>query len=1066
MSTDINYELCLAHAEVQRAWDSSSPRAAQLVVRVATLLQAIGVANLRDDELAMALQMIGRFDPPNGVGSTYPRSLASFQRRAIVREWLADPTNALGDAKALLRGHEVNKGQENREANVPRENRAGSASIGALALQHAERMRVDQLFDLLAPLISEHSDRLPAIDLRSVARAVCFVLSVELPTTAKQQRQVVMDWVQAQRRRRAPPPAVEQRAASARGSSGAARGAAFSIAAADEGGPSGVPRPAERSLPARLAQRLSQPRARAAAGPRGGQAARAATAFVVESDGRISQLAPRAREREHGSDGGDGGSAREQQPSAYAGAALAAVGAGEAGGAAAAGTAGADTAGTEVVARASALPREASASIGAIEGDFLSALLVYPGVALAHVHWQSFGKLGSLNRAWRRWRGEEAVWQALCAALARDCRLYLPKLAAPPSAEAGALAAAEGGGGGGGRWARLWWEALYPARNAWRAAAEGGNGSSGVVDRFKIWVAVRLKPGAREDEGKVLLPLHQRLRLRAKGELLSAADAEVTVESLRGAGLLAEGTHLPAHVLSALAEARALDLCNAAARAAEQRERARALGYAAEADGADAEGEGQAEGAGQAPDGEAHAAAAAAPTAADGTSAGAGGTDGSSRAGAPAGAEDGAADEGSARARRGGGARVLLVQPSHVLMFYPGIGLRPFEFEKVYGAPQRAHADTQLRVYEGSARAAVAAALNGLNACVLFYGQTGSGKTHTAFGPPGVLAAGALDRAAEVVDERARTGRPFEVPEEWGVALRACAEVMAEVVTPSVAGVRTSVSAQYVQVYADRVFDLLAGRPVTLRAGSAPSAGEDGGGGGVQLVGADERPCASLCALLRLLALGEERKRYRATKMNERSSRAHTLLLLHVTRANEEAGALTRSHLHIVDLAGSEQLKLSGADGVSRQEAVAINYSLLCLGKVVSALLEERAHVPYRECALTLLLRASLGGSSRTTCIVTAPLCDAHAEQTFQSLKFGERCSLVTNTAALHVSSLSGALAAIDDALERCAASIASLEARGLGNSDGARKLRERSAELTQKRAGLSLSATESTSAA
>ncbi|KAJ1623648.1 P-loop containing nucleoside triphosphate hydrolase protein [Pavlovales sp. CCMP2436] len=152
----------------------------------------------------------------------------------------------------------------------------------------------------------------------------------------------------------------------------------------------------------------------------------------------------------------------------------------------------------------------------------------------------------------------------------------------------------------------------------------------------------------------------------------------------------------------------------------------------------------------------------------------------------------------------------------------------------------------------------------------------------------------------------------------------------------------------------------------------------------------------------------------------------------------------------------SEQLKLSGAHGVSAKEAIAINSSLLVLGKVVSALLEERSHVPYRESALTLLLRASLGGSSRTTAIVTAPLCDAHAEQTFHSLKFGERCQLVTNTAALHVASLSDALGAIDEALVRCDASIGGLQARGLGGSDGARKLRERSAELSQKRAALS----------
>ena len=500
----------------------------------------------------------------------------------------------------------------------------------------------------------------------------------------------------------------------------------------------------------------------------------------------------------------------------------------------------------------------------------------------------------------------------------------------------------------------------------------------------------------------------------------------------------------------------------------------------------------------------------------------AGGADGAAGGGgmaaAGAGAEDGAAAEGArdtvaadsagadgasgARASRGAGARVLLVQPpSRVLMFYPGVGLRPFEFSRVFDG-----AETQAAVYESTARVAVAAALNGLNACLLLYGQTGSGKTHTAFGPAGVLEMGALDRAAEVVAERARTGRSFAPPDEWGIALRACAELLAEATAPTVRGVRTSVAVQYVQarrartarnwpgciapplralrasvrstngaappaslacarapdlraqllhvraaraqVYADRVYDLLGDRRVVLRAG-------DDADGGVQLVGADERVCASLSELLRLLALGESRKRYRATNMNERSSRAHTLLMLHVTRTNAHARTLTRSHLHVVDLAGSEQLKLSGAHGVSQKEAVAINSSLLCLGKVVSALLGERSHVPYRESALTLLLRASLGGSSRTTCVVTAPLCDAHAEQTYHSLSFGERCSLVTNSASLRVGSLAEALGAIDDALARCEASVAALEARGLGGSDGARKLRERSAELVQKRSGM-----------
>merc|ERR1712072_1209239 len=76
------------------------------------------------------------------------------------------------------------------------------------------------------------------------------------------------------------------------------------------------------------------------------------------------------------------------------------------------------------------------------------------------------------------------------------------------------------------------------------------------------------------------------------------------------------------------------------------------------------------------------------------------------------------------------GPKLLAVsQPTRVVMFQPGAGIRPFVFARVFDGES-----SQEDVYENTARSSVCAALNGFNACLLCYGQTGSGKTHTMFG--------------------------------------------------------------------------------------------------------------------------------------------------------------------------------------------------------------------------------------------------------------------------------------------------------------------------------------------
>lgn len=52
--------------------------------------------------------------------------------------------------------------------------------------------------------------------------------------------------------------------------------------------------------------------------------------------------------------------------------------------------------------------------------------------------------------------------------------------------------------------------------------------------------------------------------------------------------------------------------------------------------------------------------------------------------------------------------------------------------------------------------------------------------------------------------------------------------------------------------------------------------------------------------------------------------------------------------LNLVDLAGSENVGRSGAVNTRAREAGNINQSLLALGRVITALVEEKQHIPYR----------------------------------------------------------------------------------------------------------------------
>jgi kinesin family protein 5 len=347
----------------------------------------------------------------------------------------------------------------------------------------------------------------------------------------------------------------------------------------------------------------------------------------------------------------------------------------------------------------------------------------------------------------------------------------------------------------------------------------------------------------------------------------------------------------------------------------------------------------------------------------------------------------------------------------------PSRGIREFAFDEVFGP-----AASQQGVHAATAERAVADVVNGANACIFCYGQTGSGKTHTMFGA-------APDDAAAVAQPLAQSGL---VP-------RACAQLLRALVSREEhAGIRWRLGVSYVQVFGDEVTDLLGDAqagPIGWQGNAASLV--LGGHGQVELCSTNAGPqqLQGLAAELeRLLRRGEAQKRQAATAMNERSSRAHSLLYLRLLqqRPAGRAGGVAEveSALCLADLGGSEQVKKSRVSGARLSEAININRGLLSLKNCISALHAGHTHVPYMDNRLTELLKAALGGNSKTTLVVTASLEPAHAAETTHALRFGERCSAVKNDVTKRAVGGGAArlLAALDRQIERAQAEIQATE--------------------------------------
>lgn len=290
---------------------------------------------------------------------------------------------------------------------------------------------------------------------------------------------------------------------------------------------------------------------------------------------------------------------------------------------------------------------------------------------------------------------------------------------------------------------------------------------------------------------------------------------------------------------------------------------------------------------------------------------------------------------------------------------------RLFKFNKVF-----APAVTQEEVFRDT-QPLIRSVLDGYNVCIFAYGQTGSGKTYTMSGPS------------------------MSSVENWGVNYRALNDLF-NISQSRKSSIAYEVGVQMVEIYNEQVRDLLCGDTSQKRLGIWSTTQPNG----LAVPDASMHPVKSTANVLELMNIGLMNRAVGATALNERSSRSHSILTVHVRGIDLETNDILRGCLHLVDLAGSERVDRSEATGDRLREAQHINRSLSALGDVIFALAQKSSHVPYRNSKLTQVLQSSLGGQAKTLMFVQLnPDVESYSE-TISTLKFAERVSGVELGAA------------------------------------------------------------------
>ncbi|XP_054493378.2 kinesin-like protein KIF20B [Agelaius phoeniceus] len=377
---------------------------------------------------------------------------------------------------------------------------------------------------------------------------------------------------------------------------------------------------------------------------------------------------------------------------------------------------------------------------------------------------------------------------------------------------------------------------------------------------------------------------------------------------------------------------------------------------------------------------------------------------------------------------------IVLKPPQHYLSRLSektsGPTLQKFTFSQVFG-PET----TQEEFFEGTMKQPVQDFLDGYNRLVFTYGVTNAGKTYTFQGTEddGGILPRTMDMLFKSIQGKLYTAmdlKPYrcrdyikltenQVREETAIKnslLRLIKEVDHQIKTRDKAPmdskdledvsqdleqsistarnyIKFSVWVSFFEIYNECFYDLLIPmsndkKRKTLR------------------LAQDIKGCSFVKDLqwvqisdskeaFRLLKLGLKHQSIASTKLNNSSSRSHSIFTVKLLKI-EDSGIprVTRvNELSLCDLAGSERYTKTRNEGDRLKESGNINTSLLTLGKCINALKncqqsKLQQHIPFRESKLTHFLQGFFSGKGKVYMIVNISKCASAYEETLNVLKF------------------------------------------------------------------------------
>uniref|UniRef100_A0A0N5B8A5 Kinesin motor domain-containing protein n=1 Tax=Strongyloides papillosus TaxID=174720 RepID=A0A0N5B8A5_STREA len=319
--------------------------------------------------------------------------------------------------------------------------------------------------------------------------------------------------------------------------------------------------------------------------------------------------------------------------------------------------------------------------------------------------------------------------------------------------------------------------------------------------------------------------------------------------------------------------------------------------------------------------------------------------------------------------------QIVLSQPLE-----EGKSPKVFSFDHCFNStdPHSATFINQEDVFENLGKDVVDNAFAGYNACIFAYGQTGSGKSYTMMGT---------------------STNPGIIP-------RLCNNIFERIDIENKENVSCKVEVSYMEIYNEKVRDLLDPKNSTKR----PLKVREHKILGPTVDGLSVLAVSSFEQINQLIDEGNKSRTVAATNMNAQSSRSHAVFTIRLTQTikqkDKDFSGEKVAKISLVDLAGSERAQKTGAVGKRLEEGGNINKSLTTLGMVISALAEKSGKkdkfVPYRDSVLTWLLKDNLGGNSKTIMIATISPSSDNYDETLSTLRYADRAKSIENHAIIN----------------------------------------------------------------